>query len=73
MFAEGTPDPPIPTISDPEQLARFGVLKVPIPDKLDATQWAFDQAGRDSAGRRLLCTLQYGSGRFIRRQAYGPE
>jgi hypothetical protein len=42
MFADETPDPPIPTISDPEQLARLGVLKVPIPDKLDATLWAFE-------------------------------
>jgi hypothetical protein len=30
----------VPTMSDPEQLAGFGVRKVPIPDKLDATRWA---------------------------------
>jgi hypothetical protein len=40
MFADDTLDPPI--ISDPEQLARLGVLKVPIPDKLDAAQWAYE-------------------------------
>jgi hypothetical protein len=40
MVADDTLDPPI--ISDPEQLARLGVLKVPIPDKLDAAQWAFE-------------------------------
>ncbi len=40
MVADDTLDPPI--ISDPEQLARLGVLKVPIPNKLDASGWAYE-------------------------------